>query len=140
MWIKVVNLTDLPVPAYAKPGDSGLDLRSASECTIPAFGWAIVPTGIKIELEPGYEAQVRPRSGLAASYGVFANFGTIDNSYRGEVKVIMINPTANDFTIHRGDRIAQLVPVRVEYATIEQVEALTDSERGQAGLGSTGVQ
>lgn len=139
MIVKIRNTTDLPMPKYAKDGDSGMDLCSAASFTLPANSWVVAPTGIHIELEPGYEAQVRPRSGLAASWGIWCNFGTVDNGYRGEIKVIMFNISNSNFSVKRGDRIAQLVIAPVARAEIVRVEELNDSERGTAGLGSTGL-
>jgi dUTP pyrophosphatase len=113
-----------------------------SDLTISPGETALVPTGFRIELPPGHEAQVRPRSGLAAKYGVgiLNSPGTIDSDYRGEVKVILTNFGRQPFTIHRGDRIAQLVVARYERVHWQEVPALEDTARGDGGFGHTGVK
>lgn len=131
------------LPKYEKIGDSGLDLRSAEEVEITPLSRAVVPTGLVIELPPGHEGQVRPRSGLAAKHGitVLNTPGTVDNSYRGEVKVILFNTSKEIFRVEKGMRIAQLVvaPVtRVGIAEVVAWEQLTLTERGAGGFGSTG--
>jgi dUTP pyrophosphatase len=127
----------LPVYAHGPEEDAGLDLR-AVECVMLAPGVAqAVPTGIAIELPPGYEAQVRPRSGMALKHSLTVNFGTIDPGYRGEIRVIMFNLGKGDYKIEKGDRIAQLVVAK--YEAIEWVEAdLSGSQRGAGGFGSSG--
>lgn len=133
---------DLPLPAYAHPGDAGADLYAASDAEIPPGGGrAIVGTGIAIELPPGYVGLVHPRSGLAAKLGVTVLNapGTIDAGYRGEIMVILVNhDPATSATIRRGDRIAQLVIQRVERATFADSDDLTASARGTGRHGSTG--
>jgi dUTP pyrophosphatase len=137
---------DLPLPAYQSAAAAGLDLVAAvpagEPMTIPPGRYAMVPTGIALALPPGTEGQVRPRSGLAAKYGitVLNSPGTIDADYRGEVCVLLINHGTDDFKIERGMRIAQLVIARVAAATIKAVEMLDETERGGAGFGSTGTQ
>jgi len=128
------------VPRYAHEDDAGLDLCAACDMTIPAGEWARVPTGIAIELPQGTEAQVRPRSGLAAKYGVtmLNSPGTIDAGYRGEVCVLMINHGKAPFEIHTGDRIAQLVIAQYVHAELEVCDELSDTQRGTGGFGSTG--
>jgi len=134
---------DLPLPHYATSGSAGLDLVAAVEAPVdlaPGMRMA-VPCGIAIELPPGVEAQVRPRSGLALKHGVTCLNapGTIDSDYRGEVKAILINHGDAPFRIARGDRIAQMVIARHEQAELVEVESLGESVRGDGGFGSTGV-
>jgi dUTP pyrophosphatase len=135
---------DLALPTYATSGSAGMDVCAAvrSDLTISPGETALVPTGFRIELPPGHEAQVRPRSGLAAKYGVgiLNSPGTIDSDYRGEVKVILTNFGRQPFTIHRGDRIAQLVVARYERVHWQEVPALEDTARGDGGFGHTGVK
>lgn len=127
----------LPFPCYATPGSSGLDLHAAIDGPITISGIAIIPTGICIELPPGYEGVMRPRSGLA-SQGVFSILGTIDNDYRGEIFVILHVVTPGGITIQQYDRIAQLVVQKVERVEVEVVEFLSQTQRGGGGFGSTG--
>ena len=134
----------LALPAYETTGSAGMDLRAAvaedAPLTLPPGARVLVPTGLKIALEPGYEAQVRPRSGLALKYGITCLNapGTIDSDYRGEVGVILINHGDLPFEIRRGERIAQMVVARHEQAVILEVETLDDTARGGGGFGSTG--
>jgi len=134
---------DLPLPAAASPGSAGFDLRAAvaGERVLAPGERLLVPTGLAVEIPPGWEGQVRPRSGLALRHGIgMVNApGTIDSDYRGEVGVLLINLGAEPFTLRRGDRIAQLVVARVESVEWDEVEALDGSERGEGGFGSTGV-
>lgn len=140
---RVRNNQDLALPAYQSPHSSGLDLRADihSDIIIKIGERALVPTGIAIELEPEYEAQVRARSGLAIKKGIaLVNApGTVDADYRGEISVILINLGDEDFVIKRGDRIAQLVVTPVIRAEIIEVEALVETERGDGGFGSSGT-
>jgi dUTP pyrophosphatase len=132
---------DLPLPAYAHPGDAGADLYAAIDVAIAPGDRAVVPTGIAIELPEGYVGLVHPRSGLAARLGitVLNAPGTIDAGYRGEIMVILVNhDLATIASIARGDRIAQLVVQRVERAQFHRVDTLTASVRGASGHGSTG--
>jgi len=132
---------DLPVPSYAHPGDAGADLMATSDVTLKPGERALVGTGIAVALQDGYAAFVHPRSGLAARHGVtLVNApGTVDAGYRGEIKVCLVNlDTAAEVTLHRGDRIAQLVIQRVEKARFVEVETLPGSARGDGGHGSTG--
>jgi len=132
---------DLPAPAHAHPGDAGADLRSAIDLTLAPGERMLVPTGVGIALPEGYVALVHPRSGLAARHGlsIVNTPGTVDAGYRGEIKVLLINTDAAEpVTLHRGDRIAQLVVQRVERAVFVEVDALPDSARGVGGYGSTG--
>ena len=133
----------LDLPSYATPLSSGMDLRAAVEdkVIIKPLERCVIPTGIAVEIPPGYEGQVRPRSGLALKKGitVLNAPGTIDADYRGEVKVILINLGQEEVVINRGDRIAQLVIAPVVRAKVEEVEDLSTTERGEGGFGSTGV-
>ncbi len=132
----------LPLPMYATPGAAGMDLLADVEqpVELPPQGRALIPTGLAIAIPPGWEAQVRPRSGLALKSGVtVANApGTIDSDYRGEVAVILINLGAQSFMVKRGDRIAQLVIAPVVTATMVEVTELSATQRGAGGFGSTG--
>jgi len=142
--VELVRLDpDLPLPAYAKPGDAGIDLVARHAATIVAGGGRLLmPTGVAVAIPQGYAGFVQPRSGLALRHGVTClnTPGLIDSGYRGELKVLLINtdPSA-DHQIERGERIAQLVVQRVEHVVFEVVEALADdSERGEGGFGHTG--
>ena len=134
----------LALPAYETTGSAGMDLRAAvaedAPMTLAPGARALVPTGLKIALEPGYEAQVRPRSGLALKHGITClnSPGTIDSDYRGEVGVILINLGDQPFEIRRGERIAQMVIARHEQAAVTEVETLDETRRGEGGFGSTG--
>lgn len=134
----------LALPAYETKGSAGMDLRAAvaedAPMTLAPGARALVPTGLKIALEPGYEAQVRPRSGLALKHGITClnSPGTIDSDYRGEVGVILANLGQEPFVIRRGERIAQMVIARHEQATVAEVDSLDDTARGAGGFGSTG--
>ena len=132
---------DLPLPAYAHPGDAGADLVAAADVELGPGERALVPTGIAIALPPGYAAFVHPRSGLAARNGVtVVNApGTVDAGYRGEIKVTLLNTDAcRPVRFRRGDRIAQLVIQRVDHAAFHEVQRLPGSARGDGGFGSTG--
>jgi len=132
---------DLPLPAYAHPGDAGADLVSTVDLTLAPGERALVPTGIAIALPDGYVALVHPRSGLAARHGlsIVNTPGTVDAGYRGEIKVLLINhDPAEAIVLRRGDRIAQLVIQRYERAAFVAVDTLPDSIRGGGGYGSTG--
>ena len=141
---RLPHAADLPLPAYATDQAAGMDLLAAvtSDLVLPSLGRAIVPTGLAIALPAGWEAQVRPRSGLAARNGVtVANApGTVDADYRGEVGVILVNLSPDPFTITRGMRIAQMVIARHARAAWDEVEALPESARGAGGFGSTGLK
>jgi dUTP pyrophosphatase len=129
------------VPSTAHPGDAGLDLHASTALTIAPGAWATVPTGITVELPPGTEAQVRPRSGLAHRHGVTVLNapGTIDEGYRGEVGVILINHGAAPFEVTPGARIAQLVVQRRLEIQVVEVDELSATARGAGGFGSTGI-
>ncbi|MBL7997163.1 MAG: dUTP diphosphatase [Candidatus Kapabacteria bacterium] len=135
--------TDLPLPAYATEGAAGMDIHAAIETpvAIAAGTVAMIPTALAIAVPRGYECQVRSRSGLAAKHGVFClnSPGTIDSDYRGELHVILANFGAADYTVNRGDRIAQLVIARHERAEWTEVASLDETERGSGGFGSTGL-
>jgi dUTP pyrophosphatase len=140
---RLPHAKDLPLPRYARPGDAGMDLCAAIDepiVVLPGRLPTIVPTGFSMELPPGCEGQVRPRSGLASKTGLMiANSpGTIDSSYRGELKIALINNGPAPVEIKRGDRIAQLVVAPVLYMPSEEVAELSATERGEAGFGSTG--
>ncbi|MDY4558632.1 MAG: dUTP diphosphatase [Alloprevotella sp.] len=143
MKIRIINHSKHPLPRYATPLSAGVDLRANLDApiTLPPMGRCLVPTGLRIALPAGYEAQVRPRSGLALKHGItlLNTPGTIDADYRGEIGVIMANLSAEPFTIADGDRIAQLVVARHETAEWEPVETLNDTERGEGGFGHSGV-
>ena len=140
--IKLEHAKDLPVPAYATAKSAGMDLIAAVKepIIIKVNEVAVSPTGIAISLPDRFEAQIRPRSGMAAKFGitVLNTPGTIDADYRGEIKIILINHGASDFVIERGMRIAQMVIARYEHVSLEEVSSLDDTERGIKGFGSTG--
>ena len=133
---------DIPLPEYATKGSAGMDIRAAveSEIILPAGKIKLVPTNLSVEIPEGYEIQVRPRSGLAAKHGIgIVNApGTIDSDYRGEIKVILINFSDEDFKIGRGDRIAQLVISKVYQAELSETDSLNNTHRGEGGFGHTG--
>lgn len=131
----------LPTPAYASTGAAGMDVVAAESLTLAPGARHAVATGFAMAIPAGYEVQVRPRSGLALKNGITClnSPGTIDSDYRGEVKVILANLGQDDFTITRGDRIAQLVPAPVQRASFDMVDDLDDTARGSGGFGSTGV-
>ena len=131
---------DAVLPAYAHPSDAGMDIRSVADVTVPARGRALVPTGLVVLLPPLYEAQVRPRSGLALKHGitVLNTPGTIDSGYRGEIGVILFNSRDVDFQIKKGDRVAQVVIAPVTQPVIEEAQEIDETDRGAGGFGSTG--
>ena len=144
MKIKVVNHGHQPLPTYATTQSAGMDLRANIDepIVLKPMERRLIPTGLHIALPEGYEAQVRPRSGLALKHGitVLNAPGTIDADYRGEIGVVLINLSAEEFTVHDGERIAQMVIARYEQAELTKVEALDETERGEGGYGHTGVQ
>ena len=144
MQIKVINSSQHPLPAYETKASAGVDLRAnlSDVIILKPLGRTLVKTGIFIEIPEGYEAQVRPRSGLALKKGitVLNSPGTIDADYRGEIGVILINLSNEDFVIENGERIAQLVFSSVEQAQWLEVETLSDTHRGEGGFGSTGIK
>jgi len=134
--------SDLPLPAHATPGSSGLDLRASlrEPVTLPPGGRALIGTGIAIALPQGWEAQIRPRSGLASEHGVtlLNTPGTVDSDYRGEIRLVMVNLGAMPFTVRRGDRIGQMVVARVSPVRLEEVRELPATVRNDGGFGHTG--
>ena len=144
MKVKITNSSRWDVPAYATEGSAGVDLRANIDepVTIAPLRRVIVPTGLRIALPKGTEAQVRPRSGLAAKHGitVLNTPGTIDADYRGEVGVILVNLSDTEFVVNPGERIAQMILARYERFDWEVVEELDDTVRGEGGLGSTGME
>ncbi len=147
MKVKVTRLNhdydDLPLPSYASAGSAGMDVYAAvnKPFVLEAGGIGLIPTSIAIALEPGFECQVRSRSGLALKHGIFALNapGTIDSDYRGEVKIILANFGKDAFIIKRGDRIAQLVIASYQHIDWELVNKLDETQRGSDGFGSTGI-
>ena len=142
MKVKIVNQSAFALPAYATPLSAGMDLRAnlAEPVVLKPLDRAMIPTGLYIALPEGFEAQVRPRSGLAAKKGitVLNAPGTVDADYRGEIRVILVNLSHEDFTVEPGERIAQLVILPCERAEYEEVDQLSKTERGEDGFGSTG--
>lgn len=143
MQIKIINHSDHPLPSYETIASAGMDMRAniSEPIVLKTLERAMVSTGLFIELPVGYEAQVRPRSGLAAKNGITClnSPGTIDADYRGELRVILVNLSKDDFTINNGDRIAQMVIAKHERAQWILTEQLSETERGTSGFGSTGV-
>lgn len=142
MKVRIVNKSDFQSPFYATELSAGMDLYAdlESPVVLRPLERAMIPTGIYIELPRGYEAQIRPRSGLAAKKGVTVLNapGTVDADYRGEIKVILVNLSSEDFVVERGERVAQMVVAKYEKVEWEEVSELSDSERGAGGFGSTG--
>ncbi len=143
MKIKIINNSAHDLPQYETMASAGMDLRAniSESVTLQPLGRAIIKTGLIIELPVGFEAQVRPRSGLAAKKGitVLNSPGTIDADYRGEIGVILVNLSNEPFTIENGERIAQLIIAKHERAVWESVEELSETSRGEGGFGSTGA-
>ncbi|MCW1428768.1 dUTP diphosphatase [Novosphingobium sp. JCM 18896] len=137
---RLPHFEGLELPAYATAGAAGMDVLAAEDVTLAPGGWHAVATGLALAIPPGYEIQVRPRSGLALKHGISVPNapGTIDSDYRGELKVILINHGSEDFAIRRGDRVAQLVLAPVVQASWLKVDELDDTARGEGGFGSTG--
>ncbi len=142
--VQVVNRGHQQLPAYATAQSAGMDLRAnlAEPIVLHPLERRLIPTGLHIALPEGYEAQVRPRSGLALKHGltVLNSPGTIDADYRGEIGVVLVNLSQDDFVVNDGERIAQLVIARYEQATLVTVETLDETERGEGGYGHTGVK
>jgi dUTP pyrophosphatase len=142
--VKVVNKGHQPLPAYSTPQSAGMDLRAnlSEPVTLHPMERRLIPTGLHIALPEGYEAQIRPRSGLALKKGitVLNSPGTVDADYRGEVGVLLINLSGEDFIVNDGERIAQMVVARHEQVKFEQVTLLDETERGEGGYGHTGVK
>lgn len=143
MKIEIVNHSHHPLPQYATPLSAGLDLRANldTDIILQPMERRLIPTGLRIALPAGYEAQVRPRSGLALKHGItlLNTPGTIDADYRGEIGVILVNLSADPFKVADGDRIAQLVVARHERAEWELVETLNETVRGEGGFGHSGI-
>jgi dUTP pyrophosphatase len=144
LFRRLEHARDLPAPGSATAASAGSDLRAAivSTMILEPGARALVPTGLEIEIPPGWEGQIRPRSGLAAEHGVTVLNapGTIDADYRGEIAVLLVNLGARPYPVRRGDRVAQIVFVRVATAAWEEVSALSGTERGAGGFGSTGSE
>lgn len=144
MKVEIVNKSKHELPKYATTGSAGMDIRANIEqpIVLKPLERCLVPTGLHIALPEGYEAQIRPRSGLALKKGltVLNSPGTIDVDFRGEIGIILINLSSEDFTINDGERIAQMVITRYEQAEWESVETLDDTERGTGGFGHSGVK
>ncbi len=144
MKIQVVNRGHQPLPQYATPQSAGMDLRANLEepITLKPLERRLIPTGLHIALPAGYEAQVRPRSGLALKKGitVLNSPGTIDADYRGEIGVLLINLSQDDFVVNDGERVAQMIIARHEQGEFVEVEVLDETERGEGGYGHTGVK
>jgi dUTP pyrophosphatase len=142
--VKVVNIGRQPLPEYATSQSAGLDLRAniESPITLKPLERRLIPTGLRIALPEGYEAQVRPRSGLALKHGVTVlnTPGTIDADYRGELMVLLVNLSNEDFVINAGERIAQMIITKYETVVWEPVDLLDETERGEGGYGHTGVK
>ena len=141
--VKIINKSDHPTPSYETAASAGMDLRAnlAEPILLEPMQRAIVKTGLFIALPPGYEAQIRPRSGLAAKFGitVLNSPGTIDADYRGEIGVILANLSDKSFSINDGDRIAQMIIAAYAHTKWEEVDVLDETKRGQGGFGSTGI-
>ncbi len=144
MVVKIINKSDNPLPQYETALSAGMDLRAYLEepVILKSLERALIPTGLFIELPEGHEAQIRPRSGLAYKKGitVLNTPGTIDADYRGEIKVIIINLSQDDFVVLSGERIAQMVISRHEKIDLLQVEILEETQRGEGGFGHTGTK
>ena len=144
MKIEIINESHHPLPQYATPLSAGMDLRANLDApvTLRPLERRLIPTGLRIALPEGYEAQVRPRSGLALKMGitVLNTPGTVDADYRGEVGVILINLSQEDFVVEDGERIAQMIIARHEQAELVEVSVLSETERGAGGFGHSGVK
>lgn len=142
--VNVINKGHHPLPAYATPQSAGMDLRAniSQPVTLRPMERRLIPTGLYIALPQGYEAQIRPRSGLALKHGVTVlnSPGTIDADYRGELMVLLVNLSAEDFVVNDGERIAQMVVARHEIVDFAEVSELDETERGAGGYGHTGVE
>ena len=140
--IKIVNKSNYPLPEYKTPGSSGVDLYANIDAPITLYPLerTIIPNGIWIAMPDGYEAQVRPRSGLALKHGitVLNTPGTVDADYRGQLRTIIVNLSNQPYVINPGDRIAQMVFIKVEHVEFVEVDTLDETERGEGGFGSTG--
>lgn len=144
MTVRIINKSSHPLPAYATSGSSGMDLRAelSSPVALKPFERQLIPTGLYLEIPDGFEAQIRPRSGMAIKQGITClnTPGTIDADYRGEIKVILINLSGEEQLIQNGDRIAQIVFQKIEIAIWEETTSITVTERNAGGFGHTGKQ
>lgn len=144
MNIKIINKSKNELPTYSTPGSSGMDIRADIDesLTINPMERVLIPTGLYPQIPTGYELQIRARSGLAINHGISLvnGIGTIDSDYRGEIGVILINLGEENFVIHPGDRIAQMVGARFETINIEEVKSLDETSRGEGGYGSSGIE
>jgi dUTP pyrophosphatase len=145
LQVRIINQSHHALPAYQTPHSAGMDLRAflpENPIILNTLERALIPTGLFLELPPGYEAQIRPRSGLAFKHGIglVNSPGTVDADYRGEIKILLVNLSQEPFTVTDGERIAQMVIARYEQAEILQVEILSETSRGEGGFGSTGVK
>ena len=144
MHVKIVNQSEHPLPHYQTEHSAGMDLYAhvAEEITLGSLERALIPTGIYLELPAGYEAQIRPRSGMAYKHGitVLNSPGTIDADYRGEIKILLVNLSPDPYTVKHGDRVAQMVVAAHEQVTWQEVKNLSETVRGTGGYGSTGIQ
>lgn len=144
MKVNIINQSKHALPTYQTSSSAGMDLRAnlTGEIVLKPLQRALIPTGLYLELPIGYEAQIRPRSGLAYKHGISIvnSPGTIDADYRGEIKVLLVNLSNQDFTVEDGERIAQMVVARHETVEWQETTVLSDSERGAGGYGSTGVK
>jgi dUTP pyrophosphatase len=142
--VNIINKSDNPLPSYATSGSSGMDIRAniEKEVILKPLERFLTPTGLFIELPEGYEAQIRPRSGMALKQGITClnSPGTVDSDYRGELKIILINLSNEIQVINKGDRIAQMVIAKTENAELFLVQQLNDTARGEGGFGHTGVK
>ena len=139
--VKIQKISDVPTPSYAHKGDSGVDLYAAEDYVLKPMERKLISTGIKLEIPYGYEGQIRPKSGLATTYGIsHANaVGTIDSCYRGEIKVSVINLSDKPYKVEKGNKIAQLIFAKVEEAVFQEVDELEKTTRNESGFGSTGL-
>lgn len=142
--VNIVNISSNPLPAYTTAGSAGMDLRAnlGEPLALQPFERNLIPTGLFIELPNGYEAQIRPRSGMALKQGITClnSPGTVDSDYRGELKIILINLSNTVQVINHGDRIAQLIIAKTERAALIEVQQLNESQRGDGGFGHTGIE
>ena len=140
--IKIAKITDVKTPHYAHKGDSGVDLYAAEDYILNPMERKLISTGIRLEIPYGYEAQIRPKSGLAIEHGIsqINTPGTIDSSYRGEIKIPMINFSDRPYKIEKGKKIAQMVFSKVEEAVFEETHDFEQTSRGDKGFGSTGLE
>ena len=139
--IKMQKISDIPTPNYAHKGDSGVDLYAAEEHTLGPMERKLIPTGLKMEIPHGYEGQVRPKSGLDLNHGIsHANaVGTIDSSYRGEIKVPLINLSDKPYKVEKGKKIGQIIFAKIEEVLFKETEELSNTTRNEDGFGSTGL-